>query len=212
MTGLSKCTFCKKMFKNVMKHEENCPYQLKVIIGPQPERVICSVCNRQFYRNDTTSYDYKNNKSYTTVHYGIYKHLKFRHHIDEDIDKFCLPIPRDLENELTPDEPINPDPLVLEDEGEIRNIPGTNYQINEYGQLYSRGKKLKPITSVNSKVVSYKLSCNGEIISKIAAKLVAEAFIENPNNYKNVIHKDRNKLNNHYSNLEWSEKREKIFN
>ncbi len=212
MSGLSKCCFCKKMFKNVMKHEENCPYQLKVIIGPQQERVICSICNRQFYRNDTTTYDYKNNKLCTTTHYGIYKHLKFRHRIEEDIDKYCLPIPRDIENELTPDEPINLNPLVIEGEGEIRNILGTNYQINEYGQVFSRGKKLKPKTSFNHKNVCFDLYLDGTRIHKSVAKLVAEAFIENPNNYENVIHKDRNKLNNHYSNLEWSEKREKIFN
>ena len=34
-------------------------------------------------------------------------------------------------------------------------------------------------------------------------RLVALAFIENPNNYDQINHKDGNKLNNHYSNLEW---------
>lgn len=34
-------------------------------------------------------------------------------------------------------------------------------------------------------------------------RLVAECFIENPNNEKLVNHMDCNKLNNHYSNLEW---------
>ena len=29
------------------------------------------------------------------------------------------------------------------------------------------------------------------------------AFIPNPNNYPQVNHKDENKLNNHFSNLEW---------
>lgn len=34
-------------------------------------------------------------------------------------------------------------------------------------------------------------------------KLVATAFCENKNNYKEVNHIDGNKLNNHYTNLEW---------
>lgn len=34
-------------------------------------------------------------------------------------------------------------------------------------------------------------------------RLVATAFIPNPNNYKEINHKDENKLNNNVENLEW---------
>lgn len=34
-------------------------------------------------------------------------------------------------------------------------------------------------------------------------RLVAEAFVDNPNNYSVIHHKDHNQRNNHPSNLEW---------
>lgn len=43
-------------------------------------------------------------------------------------------------------------------------------------------------------------------------RLVAEAFIDNPNNYSTVIHKDGNALNNSVNNLEWSSRSNNMKN
>lgn len=47
------------------------------------------------------------------------------------------------------------------------------------------------------------LSLNGKSKTVSVHRLVALAFVENPNNYKEVNHIDENKLNNAASNLEW---------
>lgn len=39
------------------------------------------------------------------------------------------------------------------------------------------------------------------------AKITASAFVENPNGYSNVRHKDGDVNNNHYTNLEWCDSR-----
>ena len=47
------------------------------------------------------------------------------------------------------------------------------------------------------------LSKNGIAKRYSVHRLVAEAFLDNPHNYKEVNHKDENKLNNNVNNLEW---------
>lgn len=65
----------------------------------------------------------------------------------------------------------------------------------------------KPFIKTQSTIYGYKYCginyCNGKHITKRVHRLVAEAFIPNPNNYPIVMHKDNNKKNNNVNNLKW---------
>ena len=78
------------------------------------------------------------------------------------------------------------------------------YEIDEDGGVYSlRSKKyLKPIKT-NSGYLQVSLFVNSKRFYRYIHRLVAEAFIDNPNNLLEINHIDENKMNNNVNNLEW---------
>ena len=85
---------------------------------------------------------------------------------------------------------------------EIEGYEGI-YEISSWGNIRnSKGDYIR--TYKNSKgYVRVDLFKNGTRSHKRVNRLVAEAFIPNPFNLPQVNHKDGNKLNNSYTNLEW---------
>jgi len=88
-----------------------------------------------------------------------------------------------------------------------KDIPGFNYQINEFGEVRNRfGKILKP-KIVKYSCISLYLGNRKYYQCSNVGRLVLMAFVGIEEG-KECNHKDGNKLNNHISNLEWVTKSE----
>lgn len=87
-----------------------------------------------------------------------------------------------------------------------------SYQISDKGRVFSKrrldgnriiyGKELHP-TITQDGYLKIGLTKDGETKKFYLHRLVAQHFIENPQNLPQVNHKDGNKFNNDVSNLEW---------
>ena len=78
----------------------------------------------------------------------------------------------------------------------------TPYFVSESGGIFRDGKELS--TSLTNK--GYKdtsISLNGIRKHISIHRAVATLYVPNPDNLPEVDHKDTNKMNNHYTNLEW---------
>lgn len=87
--------------------------------------------------------------------------------------------------------------------GRVKRIGRIEYVEGFNG--YLRNKKemiLKPKVH-NRGYLQISLYKNNKMKNAYIHRLVAQAFIPNPNNYSSVNHKDEEKTNNHVSNLEW---------
>ena len=93
---------------------------------------------------------------------------------------------------------------------DIKDYEGL-YQVSNLGRVkrITTGRVLKPLKHANGYLM-VKLSKNSIVYTKTVHRLVAEAFIPNPEHKSEINHIDENKTNNNVSNLEWMTRKENI--
>lgn len=92
-----------------------------------------------------------------------------------------------------------------------------SYQISDKGRIFTKrrldgnriiyGRELHPLIT-KDRYLKVGLTKNGKTKRFYLHRLVAQHFIENPQNLPQVNHKDGNKFNNDVSNLEWCTKKQ----
>ena len=88
--------------------------------------------------------------------------------------------------------------------GRVKSLPKTSLIQTKYSYYYRATKEM--ILKADKDKYGYEgISISSGGIKKrfTMHRLVAKAFISNPNNYTQINHKDENKLNNCVDNLEW---------
>ena len=78
-----------------------------------------------------------------------------------------------------------------------------NYEVSNTGLIRRNGKILKPQLNNKYGHVKVKLCKDGVCIKYFIHRIVATAFIPNPNELPIINHKDENPSNNSANNLEW---------
>jgi len=90
--------------------------------------------------------------------------------------------------------------------GRVRKLANVSYRPNRWGTIteyHQKGKMLVPAFDGKKNYLFIALSKEGTKTFFTIHRLVAKAFIPNPDNLPQVNHKDENKTNNRADNLEW---------
>lgn len=87
---------------------------------------------------------------------------------------------------------------------EYKEIKETNYSVSNLGNVknHKRNRVLTPIRDKDG-YLAVKLCIQGKEYRRLIHRLVAIAFIKNPDNLPQIKHKDKNPANNNVTNLEW---------
>lgn len=97
---------------------------------------------------------------------------------------------------------------------EYKIIPGfEDYGITKTGKVYTlknNNIRLKKSYYQKNGYENIDLMMNGKRKHFLVHRLVANAFIPNPNNYDEVHHKDEDKTNNNIENLEWCTRKQNL--
>lgn len=94
---------------------------------------------------------------------------------------------------------------IVYDNGTVESLDRYVKVLSKYGKLHKhfiKGRILKHVVN-NKGYHTVNLTKNGIQKRYLVSRLVAQAFIPNPNNYPEVDHIDENKDNNYVDNLRW---------
>lgn len=90
---------------------------------------------------------------------------------------------------------------------DVKNYEGF-YKIDRYGNVYSLKRNCRIMKQQKTKSGYYRigLSKNGKLNHYFVHRLVAEAFIPNPDGLMEINHKNECKTDNRVENLEWCDR------